>query len=201
MIYVMKQWRFRVAVACMLVAGTAAWAGPPFEGGGPEPPRIAEMLERHAKEIGLEEETLAKIRSVVEAAKEEEQRLQGDVRDARRKLRDLLSADKPDEAAVMRQADELGARETAAMKVRLRTLLQVRPLLSDEQFAKLRELRHERMGPVFDACRDDVERLCGHDDDEFPPGRGVLRCLRRHSDELSPECRDALRDVRGPMRR
>ncbi len=189
-----------VALGIALIAA-AAWARPPFEGDGPEPPRIAEMLERHAKEIGLDDATLTEIRGVVAAAKEEEQRLQRDVRDARHKLRELLSAEKPDESAVLRQADELGARETAALKQRLKTLLQVRPLLTDEQFAKLRELRHGRMEAVFDVCRDDIERLCDPADREAPPGRGLVRCLRSHADELSQECRDALKDARGPMRR
>lgn len=175
----------------------AAMAGPPFGGGEP---RIAEMLEQDAAAIGLDEETLERLRGVVAAARGEEERIHGEVRAARLVLRDLLSAEKPDEAAVMRQADVLGALETDALKHRLRTLLAVRPLLTDEQFARLRELRHGRREAVREACGADVARLCASDDDQ-PSGRGLFRCLRRHADELSPACRNALQEARGPHHR
>jgi Spy/CpxP family protein refolding chaperone len=177
-----------------LLGGRAATAGPPFGGGEPH---IAELLERDAEAIGLDEPTLARLREIVAAARGEEERIHGEIRAARRGLRDLLSAEQPEEAAVMRQAELLGALETEALKHRLRTLLAVRPLLTDEQFARLRELRHGRRAVVVDACRADVARFCAAEEEAIP-GRGLLRCLRRHAAELSPACRAALEEARGP---
>lgn len=184
-------------LVAVLLAGALGWAasaaaGPPF--GGPEP-RIAEMLERHADEIGLDAATLARIRAVVAAGKADEDRLHRSLREARHALRDLLDAVPPDEAAVMRQAEVIGALETEALKHRLRTLLAVRPLLTDEQLARLHTLRERRFASLREACGDDVRRFCA---DEPGRGRGLIRCLRRHQDDLSAECRAALGDGIGP---
>lgn len=172
-------------------------AGPPFGRGGPQ---IAEFFERDAAAIGLDEKARARAREVVAAARIEEVRIHGEIRRARLGLRDLLSAEQPDEAAVMRQAELLGARATDALKHRMRTLLAVRPLLTDEQFVRLRELRHGRRDAVREACRDDRARLCATGGEDHP-GRGRVRCLRRHAEELSPACRDAVQAARGPYHR
>jgi Spy/CpxP family protein refolding chaperone len=186
-----------LGLLCVVLGWRAATAGPPF---GRGEPRIGAMLERDAEAIGLDEPTLARLREVVAAASGEEERIHREVGAARLVLRDLLSAETPDEAAVMRQADRIGALETDALKHRLRTLLAVRPLLTDEQFARLRELRHGRREAVREACREDVARLCAAGDEGFS-GRELMRCLRRHADDLSPACRAALQEARGPEHR
>ena len=193
----MNRWLTFIVLGSLCCAA-AAFAGPPF--GGPEP-GIARMLERHADEIGLDDATLTRIRAVVAAAKEEEEGLHRSTREARHGLRDLLEADDPDEAAVMRQAEVLGALETEALKHRLRTLLAVRPMLTDEQFAKLRDLRHARFAAVREACAADVRRLCPDEGDDDRPGRGAFHCLRRHADEVSAACREALQQARDAKRR
>ena len=59
---------------------------------------------------------------------------------ARDELHALLREDAPDPDAVMSQAEKVGAAETALHKQRLRTLLEVRTLLTPEQRAKLSEI-------------------------------------------------------------
>jgi hypothetical protein len=56
------------------------------------------------------------------------------------------------------------------------------------------EQRHQERQQALAACRGDVERLCK----EVEPGsRGIARCLRSHSDELSKECSEKLSQPRG----
>ena len=59
-------------------------------------------------------------------------------------LRELLSADSPDESAIMAKADEIGAVKTSLKKHHLRTMLQIRSQLTPEQREKLVELHEER---------------------------------------------------------
>jgi len=189
----MRQLEFLVSLAAVLVAASAH-AGPPSLAGRHDDSHMARMLERHADEIGLDEATLARIRAVVAANRGAGERIQRDLHAAHESLREMLSADRPDEAAVMRQADAIGVLETAALKHKLRTLLAVRPLLSDAQLAKLRDLREGRFAAVRAACAADVAAHCA----DVPPGKPLFRCLRGVRAELSAPCRDALRDLRGP---
>jgi Spy/CpxP family protein refolding chaperone len=55
-----------------------------------------------------------------------------------------LEHENPDEAAVMAQADAIGALKTEAQKHRLRTMLQVRALLTPEQRTKLLDMLRAR---------------------------------------------------------
>lgn len=64
-------------------------------------------------------------------------------------LRQLMSGDKPDKAAIDRKIDEIGQARTAQMKARLDTRLAIRDLLTPEQQKKLRQLREQRgRGPA-----------------------------------------------------
>jgi Spy/CpxP family protein refolding chaperone len=75
-------------------------------------------------------------------------RLEEEVRTLRGELRSLLDADAPGLAEVLAKADAVGAAETAVHKLRLRTMLGVRALLTPAQRAELvrihDEMRRER---------------------------------------------------------
>lgn len=177
---------------CAIVASVATAEPPPFA--KRHAPDIAEMLERDAEAIGLDGETRERIRAVVAAARTEAEAVERELHEQREALHRLLSVDRPDEAAVMRQAERIGALETDALKHRLRTLLAVHPLLTDEQLARLRELRERRIGAVFERCSEELAAFCPG----VGPGPGRVRCLRRHDDRLSDPCREALRGLRRP---
>jgi len=63
---------------------------------------------------------------------------------AHEQMHALLAADVPDEAAVMQQAERIGALETDERKTRLRGMLQIRALLTPEQRALLVEIHEAR---------------------------------------------------------
>jgi len=141
-----------VLACAALAAGVAAAEEPPPEpppGGAPRfhrdgPPPFEKILERHAVRLGLGDETRAEIRRIADAARPEGERLRAALGAERRRMRDLLGADTPDEAAVMAQAERIGGAETAVQKHRLRTMLEIRAILTPEQRAELVKIHAER---------------------------------------------------------
>jgi Spy/CpxP family protein refolding chaperone len=109
-----------------------------------ERPPFDQILERHAERLGLDAETLARIRAAADASRPEHERLAGELHALRLEMRTLLSADAPDREAVLRQADRIGAAETALDKHRLLTLLEIRALLTPEQRRELVRIHEER---------------------------------------------------------
>jgi len=182
-------------LAILMLAGSKlafAQPGPHGFRGGPGGERFAKAIEENAERLGLSEQTMADVSAIVAEGREKEERLHDELRAARHKLRMLLSGKEPNDEAVMKQAERVGAIETDALKHRLRTLLRLRPLLTDAQLEALRGLHHERFEPVREACRAEIEALCP----EGPRGRGIGRCLRRHQEELSDACAAAFEAFR-----
>ena len=111
----------------MLLAGASA-ARPPFgghhrgHGGGHGPGRF---LDFYADELGLDEEKREAIRAIVEESRGEAEGLHAQLGALHEQLRELLSADPPDETAVMAQVEAIGAVEIQLHKHRLATLLRI----------------------------------------------------------------------------
>ena len=125
-------------------AGLPAHADEQPHGRKHERPPLDALLERHAERLGLDVETLARIRAAADASRPEHERLAEELRALRLDMRALLSEDAPDRDAVMRQADRIGAVETALDKHRLVTLLEIRTLLTPEQRRELVRIFDER---------------------------------------------------------
>jgi Spy/CpxP family protein refolding chaperone len=128
--------------------GPAPGDGPP--GGGPPgphgPPPFERVLERHADELGLDADTRAAIRAIAARARKDERPASEEVRALQDQMRALLDADSPKLDDVMQWADRIGAAETELRKRRLRTMLEIRALLSPEQRKKLVEIFEQRRG-------------------------------------------------------
>jgi Spy/CpxP family protein refolding chaperone len=104
-----------------------------------------ERFEKFIEEINLDQKTLIEVKRILNASQAKHKELFGQLRAAHERMRFLLEQQNPDEAAVMTQADTIGALETEARKQRLRTMLQVHALLTAEQRTKLLEkLRTQR---------------------------------------------------------
>ena len=103
----------------------------------------ARWLERHAKELGLDEATLARVRAIGEEAGADWNRRMGEIRAESRKLAEQLAADLPDEAALAKQARAMGGRWTEGLEERLRTSVKLRKLLTPEQRKQAAELRRK----------------------------------------------------------
>lgn len=167
--------------------------GHPGAGHGPDP---AGFVAHHAERLGLDAGTLEAIEGIVAASREETEDLRRELREARDRLHELLSASEPDEAQVMEQVEAIGQLETRLHQARVRALLQIRALLTPEQRAELERIREEgpfaRFRAAAEACAEDVERLCPE-----AAGRGphALLCLKHREDEVSESCRAALEEL------
>jgi Spy/CpxP family protein refolding chaperone len=117
------------------VRGGACGGGPHGRHGDPDA-----RLEKHLAELGLEPAQQERVRAILDAARPEREAARERMRAEFEKMQALLEAEKPDEAAVLAQADAIGALRTERQKAMLRTLLRVRAELTPEQHQKLREL-------------------------------------------------------------
>jgi Spy/CpxP family protein refolding chaperone len=162
-----------------MAAGSSATAKPPHPG-----PRLECITER----LDLDADTEAAVDAAIEESRSQAQALRDEIREARRALHDLLSQEMPDQAAVMAHAQALGDLETNEMKHRLAALLRIRALLTPAQRAQMVEMRHEHRASIVEACEADVAAFCSDAGDP----REALRCLKRNTEELSDECREAL---------
>lgn len=108
------------------------------------PPPLDRILEKHAERLDLADETREQIRTISETARAERQGEHEKLRALHDSLRTLLREEAPDEAQVMDLADEIGAAETARRKKSLRTMLEIRGLLTPEQRAELVKIHAER---------------------------------------------------------
>jgi Spy/CpxP family protein refolding chaperone len=136
--------------ATALVTATTAIAG----GDGPgrrhhAPPPIDRILENHAEELGIDETTLEAVRDIAARAQAEEKPFHEALRAEREALHEELRRDAPDLDAVMKQADAVGAAETALHKRRLQTLLEVRAILTPDQRQGLVKLFEEKRKRIF----------------------------------------------------
>jgi Spy/CpxP family protein refolding chaperone len=136
-------WRYAKPIMFILCGFVSLPSGTLAQPSGQSVPHEAH-LERLVESIGLDEKTLTEVRKVIEASKSEHQELRRKLSEADGRMRSLLEQAEPGEAAVMAQADTIGALETEVRKQRIRTMLRVRALLTLEQRVKLLEVMRTR---------------------------------------------------------
>lgn len=188
-----------VLLASLTVSGLShADIGRPLREAGPSPGRFIE--EEYAERLGLEAETLAAIRTIVEAAGLQNKALWAEMHRAYAQMRQLLSQEMPDTAAVMQQADTISALELTERKNRLQAMLQIRALLTPAQRQELVRLQGELATRgrfnTMSACQADSANFCA----DAAPGRVRLQCLHDHLAALSEACRTALQRLRDERR-
>jgi Spy/CpxP family protein refolding chaperone len=192
-----------VLVVCVLL--TALTAPGVSRAGAERPPRNTSarpdrFIAEYAERLGLDKETLETIRTIVDASRAQEETLRAELRQAQAQMRTLLSQEVPSAAAVMQQADAIGALELASRKQRLQAMLRIRALLTPAQrqeLIRLQETWHtRRRSALIQACQAESTDLCP----EAAPGRPHLACLYEHMAELSEACRTAIEGSRGEDR-
>jgi Spy/CpxP family protein refolding chaperone len=123
-----------------LSLSSVGFACPPFESQGSHRDPGA-FIEKNAEALGVDAETLTAIRNIVEKSRGSVDSLQSGLRESHEGMKALLDQGTPDEAAVMKQAEAIGAAETAMQKHRLGTMLEIRALLTSEQREEMARLR------------------------------------------------------------
>jgi len=179
----------RIALlACGLALCVAPLGAVAVAGGGEHGRRLLADLDANAARLGISDDTVAKIHATVDEGMARSATVRSELTEARAALRNLLSTPRPDEAAVMAQARKIGALDTRLLEMRLQTLLQVRPLLTDTQIEALHAIREQRLAPLRAACQADISASCA----DAASGRETVHCLWAHHDQLSDACRTAL---------
>jgi Spy/CpxP family protein refolding chaperone len=125
-----------VALALAASAVARPGGGPGFGPGG--------FLQSQIEKLELPAETRSQVDAVLAESRTSQEKLHEQIRAAHESMRALLDQDSVDEAAVMTQADSLGALMTEARKQDLHTLIQVRSLLTPEQRASLDQQMQKR---------------------------------------------------------
>ena len=173
--------------------------------GAERPPREAsaqpdQFIAEHAERLGLDKEILTAIRAIVDASRTQGETLRTELRQAQAQMRVLLSQEAPNEAAVMQQADAIGALELAIRQQRLQVMLRIRALLTPAQRQELMRLQEawqtRRRPDIMQACQTESTDLCPN----AAQGRPHLECLHEHMAELSEACRTAIQGRRGAGR-
>ncbi len=138
--------RFRASLAGALtllaVAGLSSQAAAFGKHGGDG----ARRLERALDSLGLDDQRRASVFAVVDTAAPTQRELRSQARAAHEALRELLDQATPDEQAVMAQAEQVSAVHLELRKNDLRTLLQVKALLTPEEQEQLRAAMRPRGG-------------------------------------------------------
>ena len=199
----------RAGVAAVLFAGISlagpSPAEPPFKGPHESRRPPDRIIEQHAERLGLDQETRDAIHRIVEESRARGEEYRLELRDAHAQMRQLLEQDTPDEDDVMRQVEVIGELEIEERKHRFASMLAIRAKLTPEQRAEMAKIREEKRTGRKATWRKRLEGACGGDLEQFcaglEPGPELGACLRKHRDQLSEQCRGAMRQRRGDPRR
>jgi Spy/CpxP family protein refolding chaperone len=135
----MKRSRLALAAAA-LVAGlsaTVAFASPHAHGGG-------HRFERAIESLDLDADTQARVDAVFDAARPAHRELGRTLRDKADALKALMADPAATEDAVLAQVDAIGKLSTEMRKQEMRTVFQVRALLTPDQRTQLKEKMEKR---------------------------------------------------------
>ena len=124
-------------VALMLSLGTAvALAGP-----GHAPPALKRKF---MKKLGLNNKQIRKIDDLTYRADREKLDIRHEMEKNRLDLEQLMSADKPNEAAIFSKLEKISALELKLKKNRIGLMLKVKAILTPEQWDKLQDFQAAR---------------------------------------------------------
>ena len=98
-------------------------------------------MKKKAKEIGLSEETIAKIDAAIEASSTWESKLREESKDALGKLNEVLLQNLPSEKELMAASDKVGEFASKSRTYKMKSVIKMRSLLTSEQLEKFMEFR------------------------------------------------------------
>lgn len=128
---------------------------------------IARLM-RVGDEIGLTDQQKSDLKKMAETFQMDRIDREAALDKAEVKLRGLMMDDAAVESQVLAQIDQVSKLKADIQKMRYQHRTKVQSILSDDQKAKLQELRKARMQDRFDG-----------DDDDDTPGRGMGRGMGR----------------------
>jgi Spy/CpxP family protein refolding chaperone len=118
-------------------AGHRHFGGPGGEHWGMMPPECA-------KEIGLEEAQIDKIKSIHLNSQKEIIKLRAEVGIAQLELKEMMTSDNPDKSRINKKIDEISALRAKIRKIEAGSRIDVQSVLTSEQEQLLKEWRMKR---------------------------------------------------------
>ena len=104
------------------------------------------IMKRNAEALGLSEEVIAKIDAVIEAGTAEETKIREQTTAAISELNEILKENLPSEKELLAAADKIGKSASASRRLKMKSLIEMRSLLTPEQREKFMELRKKAAG-------------------------------------------------------
>lgn len=140
--------RRRLILFCGLIsiALLASTATAQQRSGTPGGPAEGRLMKKKAKEIGLSEETIAKIDAAIEAGSAEEAQLRKESAAAISELNEVLAKNLPTEKELMAASDKIGEYASKSRALKMKSVIAMRSLLTPEQLEKFMEFRKKAAG-------------------------------------------------------
>ncbi|MBW2691125.1 MAG: hypothetical protein JRE57_00645 [Deltaproteobacteria bacterium] len=99
------------------------------------------MMKKNAKELGLSEDTVTKIDAAIEAGKVEEEKFREQSKVAIAALNETLAQNRPNEKELLAASDKIGEVASKSRVLKMKSVIEIRSLLTDEQLEKFMEIR------------------------------------------------------------
>jgi Spy/CpxP family protein refolding chaperone len=106
----------------------------------------ARLMKNKASEIGLSEEDIAKIDAAIETVKAEEEKLREPSKAAFEELNEVLAKNLPSEKELMAASDKVADNASKSRVLKMKSVLQIRSLLTPEQLEKFMQIRKKATG-------------------------------------------------------
>jgi Spy/CpxP family protein refolding chaperone len=101
------------------------------------------LMKKNAKDLGLSDETVAKIDAAIEAGKADEAKLREQGMAAISELNEVLAKNLPSKKELMAASDKVGENALKSRALKMNSVLEMRSLLTPEQLEKFMEIRQK----------------------------------------------------------
>jgi Spy/CpxP family protein refolding chaperone len=99
------------------------------------------LMKKKAKELGLSEDTVTKIDAAIESGKAEEAKFRDENKAAFTALNEILAQNRPKEKELLAAANKVGEAASKSRELKMKSVIEIRSLLTDEQLEKFMEFR------------------------------------------------------------
>ena len=129
------------AISLVILAALPLWAQPPTPEQPPAPMQGRNPGGDPIRELNLTAEQREQIRMIREQNRAERATVNQRVRETNRALEEALDSEDPDQSVLEQRIQEVSAAQAEAMRMRIRTEVKIRQILTSEQRVMLKEMR------------------------------------------------------------
>jgi Spy/CpxP family protein refolding chaperone len=106
---------------------------------------VFRMIAEKGEELGIDEKTQKKIRTLVDSHRERMDELHAEMKAAYSELNDLMEATQTDLDETLAQADEVATLKGEVFKQQIRTMVELKQHLTEEQIEEIHEIVKRKM--------------------------------------------------------